>query len=331
LSRATPGTPQQQSYRVSVAVSTYERPDRVARLLEALGRQSIPATDFEVVMYDDGSSAASLETVRTLAAAAPFPLRLIEGGVNRGPATGRNHAWQATTAPIVAFTDDDCVPTPDWLSHALRAFDDPAVEVAVGRIEPAVDQLHLLGPFSRTMHATDARFFATANCLYRREALTSADGFDERFRRAAGEDTDLGLRVLERGGQAAFVNDALVHHDVRPSSLRAAAREAWAKWIDLALVVRKHPRVRRELMYRRVFWKKPHALLLLAVAGSIAAAWEPLTLIAWVPYLWHRLRSAPLSHGWVGPVLTLPGALLIDAIEIVTMVRSTLRYRTFVL
>jgi GT2 family glycosyltransferase len=282
-------------------------------------------------MYDDGSSEAALQKVRELSAAAPFPLRLIEGGINRGPATGRNQAWRATTAPIVAFTDDDCVPTPGWLGNALAAFDDPAVEVAVGRIEPAPDQLHLLGPFSRTMHATDARFFATANCLYRREALTTANGFDERFRRAAGEDTDLGLRVLEGGGQAIFVDNALVHHDVRPSSLRAAAREAWAKWIDLALVVRKHPRVRRELMYCRVFWKKPHALLLIAIAGAVAAVWEPYTLVALVPYLWHRLLSAPLSHGSIRPLLTLPGALLIDAIEIVTMVRSTLRYRTFVL
>jgi GT2 family glycosyltransferase len=316
---------------VSVAVSTYERPDRVARLLDALGRQNLPASDFEVVIYDDGSSAASLQTVRELTAATPFPLRLIEGGVNRGPATGRNQAWRATTAPIVAFTDDDCVPTEDWLRNGLLAFDDPSVEVAVGRIEPAPDQRHLLGAFSRTMYATDARFFATANCLYRREALDEADGFDERFRRAAGEDTDLGLRVLERGGQAIFVDDSLVHHDVRPSSLRAAGREAWGKWIDLALVVRKHPRVRRELMYRRIFWKKPHALLLLAIAGAIAAVWEPYTLLAIVPYLWHRLRTAPLSHGWVGPVVTFPGALLIDAIEIATMVRSTVKYRTFVL
>jgi GT2 family glycosyltransferase len=316
---------------VSVAVSTYERPDRVARLLNALGEQTLAATEFEVVVYDDGSSGASLATVRELVDAAPYPIRLIEGDTNRGPATGRNQAWQATTAPIVAFTDDDCVPTPDWLGNGIGAFNDPAVEVAVGRIEPAPDQLHLLGPFSRTMHATDARFFATANCFYRRDALTAADGFDERFRRAAGEDTDLGLRVLERGGQAVFIDDALVHHDVRPSSVRAAAREAWMKWIDLALVVRKHPRVRRELMYRRIFWKKPHALLLLAVAGSVAAVWERYTLLALVPYLWHRLRSAPLSRGWVRPVVTLPATLLIDAIEIVTMVRSTLKYRTFVL
>ncbi len=316
---------------MSVAVSTYNRPDRVARLLSALAAQTLPAGEFEVVLYDDGSPAEALATVRELVAGVAYPLRLIEGGVNRGPATGRNEAWRATTAPIVAFTDDDCVPTPDWLRNGLTAFEDPAVHVAVGRIDPAPDQLHLLGPFSRTMYASDARFFATANCIYRRAALDTADGFDERFRRAAGEDTDLGLRVLAAGGQVRYVDEAVVHHDVRPSSLRAAARDAGGKWIDLALVIRKHPRVRRELMYRRIFWKKPHALLLLALAGVIAAPWEPLTLVALIPYLWHRLRTAPVTRGRMRRFATFPGALLIDAIEIVTMIRSGLRYRTFVL
>jgi GT2 family glycosyltransferase len=315
---------------VTVAVSTYERPARMTRLLDALAAQTFPSADFEVVVYDDGSSAQSLETVRQAAATAPYRLRLIEGEVNRGPASGRNQAWRAATTPIVAFTDDDCVPTPAWLATGMAAFDDPAVAVAVGRITPAPDQEQLLGPFSRTMRAEDARFFATANCFYRRSALEAVEGFDERFRRAAGEDTDLGLRVLEHGGRAVFVADALVHHDVRPSELRAAAREARTKWIDLPLVVRKHPQVRRELMYRRVFWKKSHALLLLALAGAIAAAWEPLTLIALAPYLWHRLWTEPLAHR-SGRLRTFPGALLIDALEITTMVRGTLRYRTFVL
>jgi GT2 family glycosyltransferase len=112
------------------------------------------------------------------------------------------------------------------------------------------------------LSAHDARFFATANCFYRRRALEQTDGFDERFRRAAGEDTDLGLRALALGGRAAYAADALVHHDVRPSEWRAAANEAWRKWIDLALVVRKHPEIRGTLLYRRVFWKRSHAVLL---------------------------------------------------------------------
>jgi GT2 family glycosyltransferase len=316
--------------RISVAVSTYRRPDRIMRLLQALAKQTLPPGDFEVVVYDDASGDDTVEQVRRAAAALPYSLRLVEGEENRGPASGRNVAWRAGLAPLVAFIDDDCVPDPGWLAAGLAAFDANPVGAVVGHVEPAPDQLNLQGPFSRTLRVTDARFFATANCFYRREALEAADGFDERFRRAAGEDTDLGLRVMAAGWTTSYSADALVHHDVRPSSFRASAREAWSKWVDLALVVRKHPQVRRTLMYRRVFWKKPHALLLLALAGAIAAAFLPWLALLALPYVYHRLRSAPLAGG-TRRITTFPGALALDLLELGAMVRSTARYRTLVI
>jgi glycosyltransferase involved in cell wall biosynthesis len=317
--------------RVSVAVSTYQRADRISRLLRSLSRQTLPPTDFEVVVYDDGSRDDSVATIRQLIPELGYPLRLIEGSANRGPAAGRNEAWRAASAPVVAFTDDDCVPDADWLRVGLQAFDDPAVDVVVGRVEPAPDQLGDLGPFSRTLRVSDARFFATANCFYRRSALEAADGFDEQFRRAAGEDTDLGLRVLGEHGRAQFAISALVHHDVRRSDVRASAREAWSKWIDLALVVRKHPQIRETLLYRRIFWKKSHAVWLLAAAGvAVAGTREPWAALAALPYLQHRLLSRPLAVG-VGAITSLPGAVLVDGIEVACMVRSSLRYRTLIL
>jgi GT2 family glycosyltransferase len=315
---------------VSVAVSTYRRLDQIERLLHALAEQSLPAAEFEVVVYDDGSADGTVDAIRALASHLPYSLRVHEGAVNRGPACGRNVAWRVATAPVIAFTDDDCVPQPDWLREGLAYFDDPQVVSTVGRVEPAPDQYADLGPFSRTLSVHDARFFATANCFYRRAALETADGFDERFRRAAGEDTDLGLRVLALGGRAAYAEEAVVHHDIRPSELRAAASEAWRKWIDLALVVRKHPEIRSTLLYRRVFWKPSHAFLLLAIAGAVGAAFWPWAGAAVLPYLYFRVRRAPLAGG-IRRVTTLPGALILDLLEVGTMVRSTLRYRTLIL
>jgi GT2 family glycosyltransferase len=315
---------------VSVAVSTYQRKDRIARLIDALGRQSLPPSDFEVVVYDDASGDGTPALLSELAGSAPFALRIVRGEHNRGPASGRNIAWRATRAPVVAFIDDDCVPDPGWLEAGLAGIADSAVGVVVGRVIPAPDQAENLGPYARTLRVDDARFFATANCFYRRDLLEVADGFDERFRRAAGEDTDLGLRVQATGAQTAFAPSALVCHDVRPSQWRAAAREAWLKWVDLALVVRKHPRIRAELLWGRIFWKKEHALLLLAIAGVATAWWCPLTLVALVPYLYRRLRTVPLARGWRA-VTTLPGAVALDLLELGTMVRSSVRYRCLIL
>jgi GT2 family glycosyltransferase len=315
----------------TVAVSTYRRTERLTRLLHALAAQTLPSSRFDVVVYDDASGDGTADAARDLAATLPYPLRVLEGNVNRGPAFGRNQAWRAATADIVAFIDDDCVPDPDWLRAGLERFADPEVVAVVGRVEPAREQLANLGPYARTLSVHDARFFATANCFYRRSGLETSDGFDERFRRAAGEDTDLGLRVLAQGGRVDYAEDALVHHDIRPSELRAAASEAWRKWIDLALVVRKHPEIRATLLYCRLFWKPSHAWLLLAVAGAVGAAvlWPWLALLA-LPYLNHRVRTAPLARG-MRAFAALPGAVLIDLLEIGTMIRSTIRYRTLIL
>lgn len=320
---------------LTVAVSTYRRQEGLARLLDALVAQSLPASDFEIVVYDDASGDGTADLVRERAATLKCDIRLIEGERNMGPAHGRNEAWKAGRAPLIAFTDDDCVPASNWLRNGSRYFADRKVGAVVGHVEPAPDQLALLGPFSRTLRVTDARFFATANCFYRRAALEATGGFDERFRRAAGEDTDLGIRTADAGWTAAYADDALVHHDVRRSEFRAASREAWSKWVDLALVVRKHPQIRKTLLYRRLFWKKSHALLILALLGIAVAAAVPSNAALWalvscLPYLWHRLVEAPRAVG-VRAFATVPGGLLLDLMEIVAMVRSSLRYRRLIL
>ncbi len=64
--------------------------------------------------------------------------------------------------------------------------------------------------------------FVTANCFYRKQALEAVGGFDERFRMAWREDSDLFFSLLERSngsGPSAFVQapDAVVVHPVRPA------------------------------------------------------------------------------------------------------------------
>jgi glycosyltransferase involved in cell wall biosynthesis len=72
--------------RLSVVVATHDRPALLARLLEQLARQTLPATDFEVVVVDDGSA----EPVAPALAARSFPYALrVETQANAGAAEGR--------------------------------------------------------------------------------------------------------------------------------------------------------------------------------------------------------------------------------------------------
>lgn len=312
---------------ISVAVSTYRRRHLLPRLVAALEAQTIGAGAIELVIVDDASGDGTSDVLRELAAATSLAsMTVIVAERNGGPAVGRNAAWRASSGALVAFTDDDCEPTPAWLESAAAVA--KAGGVAVGQTLPAPDQLAHEGAFSRTLRVTDARFMQTCNVVYPRGILEEMGGFEEALR--TGEDTDLGLRTGEAGHQVDFVPDALVFHDVRPSDLRAKLRES-RNWVDLPLVVRRHPQVRRSHLYRSLFWKKSHPPTIVAVLALPFAFLHPVALVLVAPWLWWRLLREPITTGRAERLYTLPGALLVDVTEVVTMVRGSLRHGALVL
>lgn len=306
----------------TVCVSTFNRAARLTRLLEALAAQDTDA--FDVVVYDDGSTDETGEVLRQWQQW--LPLTALTGRVNAGPARGRNQAWQAATGSVILFTDDDCRPAPGWV-RAHLAVHQPR-RVVVGRTAPEPHQA--MGPFSRTVEVTDARWFQTCNVSYPRELLVEVGGFDARFRRAAGEDTDLGLRALAAGAEPFFAQQALVHHEVRPSSWPTAVREA-AKWADLPLVLANHPDAARELVHHQIWWRRSHPLAVLALAGLTAGAKNPLGLLAVLPWLHLRTVAAPIAARHRAWPWVLPGQLAIDLVEVATLARGSLRHRQLLL
>lgn len=304
---------------VSVVCATFRRPEAAARLLAALEEQE-PGTPFEVVLVDDGSGPEVVEQLRVLVGRSPLDIRLLALGTNGGAAAARNAGWLAAGAPVVAFTDDDCQPSPGWLRAGLAALQAGA-GVVVGRVRPRPDQAHLMGLWSRSLTVEDSRFFQTANAFYRRADLERVGGFDPRLARG-GEDTDLGLRVSHLAGPPAFVPDALVHHDVRVLGPWRLARESATRWVDLPLVLKKHPELRLSLLHRRVFWKPSHPPTLAALLGLGLAAWWPAALLLLAPWLLDRRRS---------PWRQLPGLFLVDAAEVVACVRGSIRHRSVLL
>ena len=315
--------------RVTVAISTYQRAHLLPALLRALEQQTLPHGEFSVVIADNGATDSTADVLADLAATTPIQLTVVRAEQNRGPAVGRNLAWRAATAPIIAFTDDDCLPTPGWLEAGLRAMGEERL-VCVGRTSPHPDEAHLTaGPFARTVRVDDARHFQTCNVFYRRADIDAVGGFDEAFDEPAGEDTDLGLRVVEAGAGAVFAAEAEVFHGVRPSSFRSTVRET-LRWTGIPRVIRLHPH-RRDLLHRRLFWKPSHPVVMLAAVGLIVAVRRPAALLLLAPWVHHRIRTAPLSEGRRRRWLVLPGAFAIDALEVAVMVRGSVRARVLVL
>jgi glycosyltransferase involved in cell wall biosynthesis len=312
--------------RVSVAVSTYNRTDLLPQLIEKLSKQTLPPHAFEVVITDNGSTDATPTLLQELVARTSLAFRVLRVENNRGPAQGRNVAWRHARAPIVAFTDDDCSPVPEWLERGIAALGPDNLLVGRTRPDPALPQ----GPFSRTVQHGDATWMPTCNVFYWRADLEAVDGFDESFVKPGGEDTDLGLRVVKQcGREVRFDDDALVYHDVRPSNFVDALKET-QRWSTASRFFRQHPHA-RQWLYRGLFWKPTHPKALLALVGIVVGVGFFPALLLTIPWLRYRIFERPPPGGRRKLIAALPGVLLIDLAETVAMVRGSIRYRTLVI
>src|SRR5580704_17875391 len=103
---------------VSVIVPARDAAPTLDRTLRTLGAQRI-GEPFEVILIDDGSHD---ETVSIARRHAPL-VKIIQNEVGLGPGAARNVGVAVARAAVLAFTDADCFPAPDWLSHALEAIE----------------------------------------------------------------------------------------------------------------------------------------------------------------------------------------------------------------
>lgn len=275
--------------RITACVVVKDRLDMMRDCLDALAAQE--GIDYDVVVIDNGSSDGTYEMLKTRAE--DFPTRMTVLRVP-GPLGGaRQAALDHAQAPLVAFTDSDCLPACDWLSQLGAAFDDERLDVVQGRTDPVVNPA---GRWPKTISIdgwTDR--YETCNIGYRTRALQAAGGFD-RAGEAGGEDTTAGWRVRRLGRSHAYASGALVHHAVTYPGLRWHHRFAR----DLAMwpaLVRDFPELRNTLLHKRFFLRERSAAFDLAVlAVALMSARKPLGVLLLIPYA-RLLRPAWRADG----------------------------------
>lgn len=202
----------------SVVVPTRNRPDALARCLGALAALDYPRDRFEVIVVDDGGA----DSVRSAdPALARMDIRILHKS-HGGPGAARNFGVRNARGEYIAFTDDDCLPEPGWLSAFEAAF----------RTDPgALLGGHTVNGLESNLYATSSqllidylhdyynpgpegpRFFTSNNMAVGRDAFLAAGGFDPIFVRAAAEDRELCARWLRQGHPRIHVPGAVVLHE----------------------------------------------------------------------------------------------------------------------
>jgi len=232
------------SPELTVAVATLDRPEGLARCLEALAAD--PERPAEVIVVDQGKT--SVESALAAARAAGLDVVYLRQE-RRGLAASRNLALATARCPAVAVTDDDCIPAAGWVAALRRAFgEDPELAAVTGRVLP-------WGPESPGLYAVSSRTATAraeftgrtvpwrvgtgANFAVRRDWIDRVGVYDERLgagtRGDAGEDMDLLWRLLRAGARIRYEPDALVYHQRQPRERRLATRASYGRGMGACL------------------------------------------------------------------------------------------------
>lgn len=323
---------------VSVVVPTCNRPLLLERCLLALFAQDFAPTDYEIIVVDDAACRLTCQLVECLGGlnerrngkGPRHPrVRYLPVTGPHGPAAARNLGWRAAHGPIVAFTDDDCVPTPGWLKAGMAAFVDGVVGVSGQVIVPLpvrpTDYEHSSAGLGRSE-------FVTANCFYRRDALARIGGFDERFTAPWREDSDLFFTLLEQQSRLIHAPAAVVVHPVRPAAWGVSLMQQRKSMFN-ALLYKKHPRLYRQRLQPVTPWH--YYTIVIALIGacvSFACGRRPLALAAatvWAALTGHfcarRLRQTSHDPQHVAEMIIT--SMLIPPLAVFWRIRGALKFR----
>jgi GT2 family glycosyltransferase len=198
---------------VSVIVPHYADLARLDLCLAALDRQRYPRELVEVIVADNGSPGGEDEVARVIAGRA----RLVV--VNeRGAGPARIGGAAIACGEVLAFTDSDCVPDPDWIAAGVTALRDcdyagGQMKVLVERAPDmsSVEAFETVFAFDNKTYVTRKGFTVTANLFCRRAIFAAVGGFSV----GISEDIDWSHRARDAGYRIGYAEHAVVGHPAR--------------------------------------------------------------------------------------------------------------------
>ncbi|MFN2488246.1 MAG: glycosyltransferase [Actinomycetota bacterium] len=308
---------------VSVVVCTHRRPTYILELLAAL--QCLDPAPDEILIVDNDPG--DLDCRKEVEAAGARYLREDRRGLDNA----RNEGLRNATCELVAFTDDDCVPSTGWLRKLPELFDDPTVATVTGPgfayalDTPSQVRFEETGGFSRGLKrrawdwaslppAASTRAGAGANMIYRRDVLMSLGEvfppeLDAGTPTQSGGDMYAMYKVLAAGHRIVYDPGTYVFHQHRPDP-GSLHKTFWGYGVGLSATLTKLLVQEREMgvghgwrwLWDQYYWTLRRWFAGNADETTIRIAWDHVRGGLHGPGAWLRAsRALGASAPWQSP------------------------------
>lgn len=197
---------------ISVIIPAYNAAKTIRNTVEAvISPKGLPAKP-EIIVVDDGSNDDTVKILKD------YPDVITITQPNSGPATARNTGAFFSKGEIVVFTDSDTIPHPDWLYELTKPFEDNRIYATTGTYSIANPENELAQFIQREIALKHSNykdfilFGGSYNLAIRKRLFTQIGGFNEEYKKASGEDTEICYKILKEGHKIKYVPTAIVSH-----------------------------------------------------------------------------------------------------------------------
>lgn len=233
--------------KFSVIIPTFHRNDLLEQCLLKLApeNQIIISNSYEVIVTDDGKSHTAEQLIEE-----KFNWVRWVKGLGTGPASNRNNGAKYAKGDFLVFTDDDCLPDPQWLFAYEKAIKKhPEVKIFEGKTYPDAPQISLSQ--EAPINVKGGKLFSCNLCI-KKSFFFELGGFDENFS-FSYEDMEFGHRIRMLKINHQFIKNASVCHpwrDIRSDSWKNSIRQSKG----ILRFIKKYPEIL--IHYNSLFFLK---------------------------------------------------------------------------